>query len=245
MTTVAQIADVQLGKMLDRAKNRGNPTAYLRNVNVRWGELDLSNLQDMRFTDSEMEFFDIRDGDLIVCEGGEPGRSAIWRNGPTDLKYQKALHRVRTHPGILPEYLGYFLRHAANAGLLEPLLTGSTIKHLPRTALLRLSLPLPPTGEQRRIVGKLASLFERTRCASEAIRRVVELGASGSREIGLLGNLERAILAKAFRGELVPQNPADEPASVLLERIRKERADEQPNRRTRHSRSTTGQETTT
>ena len=134
MATIAEIADVQLGKMLDRAKNRGTPAAYLRNVNVRWGEFDLSDLREMRFTEREMGVFDIRDGDLLVCEGGEPGRAAVWRHGPTQLKYQKALHRVRTHAAVLPDYLEYFLRHAASAGLLTPLLTGSTIKHLPRTA---------------------------------------------------------------------------------------------------------------
>jgi type I restriction enzyme, S subunit len=232
-TKVGEIADVQLGKMLDKAKNRGTPTAYLRNINVRWGKLDLSDLLEMRFTEDEMDFFDIRDGDLIVCEGGEPGRAAVWRQGPTRLKYQKALHRVRTGAGVSPEYLAHFLRHAAHTDLLTPLLTGTTIKHLPRTAFLRLGLPLPPAAEQRRIVAKLDSLFARTRSAREELDRIAQLGAASTREFGLLGNLEKAILAKAFRGELVPQDPNDEPAAKLLERIRAARAAEPKAKKTR------------
>jgi type I restriction enzyme, S subunit len=191
-TKVGEIADVQLGKMLDKAKNRGTPTAYLRNINVRWGKLDLSDLLEMRFTEDEMDFFDIRDGDLIVCEGGEPGRAAVWRQGPTRLKYQKALHRVRTGAGVSPEYLAHFLRHAAHTDLLTPLLTGTTIKHLPRTAFLRLGLPLPPAAEQRRIVAKLDSLFARTRSAREELARIPRL----------IEHYKQAILAAAFRGEL-------------------------------------------
>jgi type I restriction enzyme S subunit len=214
-TKVAEIEDVQLGKMLDKAKNRGTPTAYLRNV---------TGVLEMRFTEDEMEFFDIRDGDLIVCEGGEPARAAVWRQGPTRLKYQKALHRVRTSAGISPKYLAHFLRHAANTDLPTPLLTGTTIKHLPRTAFLRPGLPLPPAAEQHRIVAKLDSLFARTRSAREELARIPRL----------IEHYKQANLAKAFRGELVPQDPNDEPAAELLERIRAARAAEpKPKRRGR------------
>ncbi len=186
------LADIQLGKMLDKTKNKGDPTPYLRNINVRWGSFDLSDVLEMRFTQEERVFFSIKDNDLIVCEGGEPGRAAIWRAGPTVLKYQKALHRVRLLEWVIPDFVYYFLRHASKQGLLESFLTGTTIKHLPRNAFLRFKLPLPPTNEQRRIVAKLDSLFERTRRAREELSQIPRL----------IENYKRAILEAAFRGAL-------------------------------------------
>lgn len=186
------VADIQLGKMLDKTKNKGDPTPYLRNINVRWGSFDLSDVLEMRFTREERGFFSIEDNDLIVCEGGEPGRAAIWRAGPTVLKYQKALHRVRLSEWVIPDFVYYFLRHASKQGLLESFLTGTTIKHLPRNAFLRFKLPLPPTNEQRRIVAKLDSLFERTRHAREELSHIPRL----------IENYKNAILEAAFRGDL-------------------------------------------
>src|SRR5690348_12494404 len=91
---MGQIADVQLGKMLDKQKNKGQARRYLRNINVRWGSFDLSDLAEMRMSDDETQMFDVRDGDLMVCEGGEPGRAAVWKLGDKDLAFQKALMRV-------------------------------------------------------------------------------------------------------------------------------------------------------
>jgi type I restriction enzyme, S subunit len=190
--TIGDCADIQLGKMLDKTKNKGDPTLYLRNINVRWGSFDLSDVLEMRFTPEEREFFSIKDDDLIVCEGGEPGRAAIWRSGPTELKYQKALHRVRLSEGVVPDFVYYFLRHASQQGFLDSLLTGTTIKHLPRTAFLRLNLSLPPTNEQRRIVAKLDSLLERTRRAREELSQIPRL----------IEHYKKAILEAAFRGGL-------------------------------------------
>ena len=79
--TIADVANTKLGKMLDGAKNVGDPVAYLRNVNVRWGEFDLSDLLEMRVTPDERAALSVRDGDLFMCEGGEPGRCAVWRGG--------------------------------------------------------------------------------------------------------------------------------------------------------------------
>lgn len=74
-----EIADFHLGKMLDQKKNRGEPLPYLANVNVRWGEFELSDLRLMRFEASELERFSLEYGDIVMCEGGEPGRCAIWK----------------------------------------------------------------------------------------------------------------------------------------------------------------------
>ena len=68
-----------LGKMLDKKKNKGGLKPYLRNINVRWGKFTFDNLLEMRFEESEYVRFGLEDGDLVICEGGEPGRCALWR----------------------------------------------------------------------------------------------------------------------------------------------------------------------
>ncbi|MCW5716049.1 MAG: restriction endonuclease subunit S [Bauldia sp.] len=222
--TVAEIADAKLGKMLDAAKNEGIPTRYLRNVNVRWGDFDLSDLQEMKVKAEELDSLSVRDGDIFVCEGGEPGRSAVWRGGPSNLTFQKALHRLRVRPGVDPNFVSRYLKHATDVGLLDPLLTGTTIRHLPQVALGRLRIPLPPSAEQRRIVAKLDVLNARLERVRAELDRVTSRGDRVGDPRSLLDRLEAAILAKAFRGELVSQDINDEPGSVLLDRIRAERA---------------------
>src|SRR6266581_955289 len=93
---LGQIADVKLGKMLDKAKHRsGRPLPYLRNINVRWGSVNTSDLLEMNFEDDELDRFGLRKGDVLVCEGGEPGRAAVWNGSIPNIKYQKAIHRIR------------------------------------------------------------------------------------------------------------------------------------------------------
>ena len=75
---VGAVAVARLGKMLDKSKNTGTPRRYLRNLNVRWFDFDLSDILKMRFEDSELSEFEIRPGDVLICEGGEPGRAAVW-----------------------------------------------------------------------------------------------------------------------------------------------------------------------
>jgi type I restriction enzyme S subunit len=75
---VSEIAHHSLGKMLDKAKNKGEPRPYLRNLNVRWFEFDLSDLLEMRFLPEEAAKYTAVKGDLLICEGGYPGRAAIW-----------------------------------------------------------------------------------------------------------------------------------------------------------------------
>lgn len=75
---LSEIAESRLGKMLDKSKNIGTPTKYLRNINVRWFDFDLTDLLDIKATEKDMETLGLRCGDVLVCEGGEPGRAAVW-----------------------------------------------------------------------------------------------------------------------------------------------------------------------
>ena len=155
---LAEIADCCLGKMLDKQKNRGEPRPYLRNVNVRWFEFDLSDLLEMPFETSERERYSVRKGDLVVCEGGYPGRCAIWEDDEP-VFFQKALHRVRCHEPERAKWVQYFLWMSDADDSLRSHFTGSGIQHLTGQALARLKIPLPPLEEQRRIVAVLDDAF--------------------------------------------------------------------------------------
>jgi type I restriction enzyme, S subunit len=211
-TTLRQVADIKLGKMLDAAKNKGQPVPYLRNTNVRWGSFNLADLFHMRMTTEELETYAIKDGDILVCEGGEPGRAAVWRSGPTELKFQKALHRARACDGISPEFLAHYLRHICATGEIEGKFTGTTIKHLPLASISDLPLPLAPTSEQQRIVAKIGSLSAKSRRAREQLDHVPRL----------VEQYKQAILVAALRGELTQDwrsKQVDvESAQTLIER---------------------------
>ncbi len=152
--------DACLGKMLDARKNKGTPQPYLGNSNVRWGKFDLDDLAEMRFEPHEEERYSLLPGDLIVCEGGEPGRCAIW-TGPAGMKVQKALHRIRPKRTLDNYYLFYWFQYAAKAGQLEQHFTGTTIKHLTGKAIAALEVPLPPIDIQRAMVDVLRQLDDR------------------------------------------------------------------------------------
>ena len=169
-TTFGDIAETQLGKMLSakaRTGNGGRP--YLRNKNVQWGRIDLDDLLQMDFTDQELDKFRLHPGDLLVCEGGEVGRAAIWRGTIAECAYQKALHRVRPRGGVLPEYLLYLLMHYASTHAFERYVTGSTIAHLPQEDLRTLPVPLPPLVEQRQIVAAIDKHVSRLEAAERSL----------------------------------------------------------------------------
>lgn len=148
---LGDIVDSCLGKMLDAKKNKGDYHQYLANINVRWGDFDLTNLSLMRFELSEAERYGIKDGDLIICEGGEPGRCAIWRDQLPNMKIQKALHRVRPKNGLDIRFLYYWFLLAGKTERIDRYFTGSTIKHLPGDNLAEIEIDLPTINNQKAI----------------------------------------------------------------------------------------------
>ncbi len=143
-SSLGEIAEFRLGKMLDQEKNRGDLMPYLANVNVRWGKFDLRDLREMRFEQDELDVFGLKSGDIVMCEGGEPGRCAIWKEQLPKMMIQKAIHRIRCHENMDHVYLYYSLRHQGHSGHLATLFTGATIKHLPREKLAKVTVVVPP-----------------------------------------------------------------------------------------------------
>ena len=153
-----EIADNRLGKMLDKAKNTGKRYPYLRNTNVQWRHIDLDDVKEISLEASELEEFRLLPGDLLICEGGYPGRCAIWSDPDREMYFQKALHRVRPKCGIAVELIAISLEADSKSGNLDQHFTGATIKHFVGQALGRYLIPLPPLAEQSRIVIRVAQL---------------------------------------------------------------------------------------
>jgi type I restriction enzyme S subunit len=157
---LGEIADCQLGKMLDKKHDSGSiQRPYLRNATIRWFDIDVSDLLFMDIEDHEMDRFSVCSGDLLVCEGGEPGRAAIWRANSGVFGFQKALHRLR--PGksrVLPEYLNWVLWILSQRGMLGDHITSATIAHLTREKLLKIRILLPPLSAQERFARELGAL---------------------------------------------------------------------------------------
>ena len=156
--SLLNIAKIELGKTLDSAKNIGTNYPYLRSVNVRWNEVDLSDLKEMRFEPEELDRYTVRHNDLLICEGGDVGRSCVWTD-EKEILYQNALHRVRFYGGCNPFYFMYYMMYYESCGIIKALCKGVTIKHLTGNVLSLIPFALPPIEEQDRIVKRLNRIF--------------------------------------------------------------------------------------
>jgi type I restriction enzyme, S subunit len=183
--TLGDIAEIKLGKMLDAKKHTtGRLLPYLNNISVRWNEVDTSNLQQMYFDDDELERYGLKQNDVVVCEGGEPGRAAVWDGRVTDLKFQKAIHRVRFNVPFEPYLLVAYLQAIAGTKQLERFFTGGGIKHLTRQSFAQLPVPIMPLPEQRRVAACLLALDS--------------LLAAQSRKLATLGRQKKGLMHRLF-----------------------------------------------
>ena len=145
----------ELGKTLNQSKDTGSLQPYLCAVNVQWDSLDFTTLKQARFEEDELERYSVQKNDLLVCEGGDVGRAAIW-NQEKPMLYQNALHRLRFSNNCNPRFYLFCLKHLKNKGVLDGRYAkGVTIKHLVKSALLSIQVPVPPLSEQSRIVAEL------------------------------------------------------------------------------------------
>ena len=186
-----KIIDARLGKMLDKEKNTGNYRKYLRNINVRWFSFDLSDLLEMRIEDDEIEKYSVSHNDLIICEGGEPGRCAVWDKHDS-IFYQKALHRVRFLDNSNPKFYMYYLWFSAQTGQLCRYFTGTGIKHLTGQSLSKVVVPKTDRPTQDSIVAEIESRLS----VCDSIENTVDTALQQAEA------LRQSILKKAFEGKL-------------------------------------------
>lgn len=205
---ISDVASSSLGKTLDKEKNKGHLKNYLCALNVQWGYIDFSTIKQFRLEENEFQRYCIKKGDLLVCEGGDVGRAAIWEH-ESEFYYQNAIHRIRFKENISEKWFMYQLRYLKNIGIIDNACKGVTIKHLTQNVLNSLSFTLPPLPEQQRIVAEIERWF--------ALIDQIEQGKADLRTA--IKQAKNKILDLAIHGKLVPQDPNDEPASELLKRI--------------------------
>ena len=214
--TLQTIATSSLGKTLDKAKNKGDLKPYLCSINVYWDGIDLTTVKEARLEENELPKYLLRPGDLLICEGGDVGRSAVWES-TQEMYYQNALHRVRFYGEINPHYFQLLLECYKGNQILDAYSKGMTIKHLVQTALNTIVFPLPPLSEQTRIVDAVNRLLPYLHSYDRSEQKLSALNT------GFPEALKKSILQEAVQGKLVPQDPSDEPAEALLGRIRAEK----------------------
>lgn len=190
------VTQSRLGKMLDAKQQTGlHQHFYLRNPNIQWGKVVLDDLQKMDFDEKDQKEFKLENGDVLICEGGEVGRAAIWREEMKDCYYQKALHRVRPKKDIVnSEYLCDLMWFLAKYGGLNDHVSSATIAHLTGAKLKTMEIPIPPIDLQN----KYAAYVNKYR---ESKNRLVD-----SQEV--IERLFCSLTENAFRGELSKQTEA-------------------------------------
>ena len=198
------------GKALNSANSDGKFLTYITTSNVYWDKFELKNLKTMPFTENEIDKFTVTKGDLLVCEGGDIGRSAIW-NFDEEIRIQNHLHRLRPYSRIYTKFYYYIMYLYKANGRING--NGIGLQGLSSNALHKIIVPVPPIEEQKRIVNNITSVLS-------LLEQIESQKQSLSSQID---NIKSKILDLAIRGKLVPQDPNDEPASVLIERIRAEK----------------------
>ena len=153
------IAESDLGKTMNKGQNAGKLVPYLCSINVYWNKIDLSKIKQAQFTESDLAKYLLQKNDLLICEGGDIGRAAIWDKGEI-MYYQNALHRVRFYGKVFPKFFLYILSLYKALGLLDKKSKGMTIKHFTKSALNSIVIPLPPLLEQKRIIEKIDQLMQ-------------------------------------------------------------------------------------
>ena len=202
------------GKALNAKEREGKLLQYITTSNLYWGEFLLDNLKSMYFKESEIAKCTVTQGDLLVCEGGDIGRAAIW-NYPFDMRIQNHIHRLRPYISLCLNfycYVFFYYKYSHRIGG-----KGIAIQGLSSNAIHQLLIPLAPLREQERIVKRLETLEPYLDEYDNIASELTALNESFPEQI------KKSILQYAIQGKLVPQDPKDEPASVLLEKIKAEK----------------------
>lgn len=174
---LGEVCESDLGKTLNQAKDTGNLRPYLCAVNIQWDKIDLTTLKQTKFEDSELERYTVRKGDLLVCEGGDIGRAAIW-DKEEPILYQNALHRIRFNGEVLSRFCLLYLHSLKQNGILDNRYAkGVTILHLVKSSLLSIPIPVPTIEEQQQVVSELdllSGVIEKQKAQLEELDKLAQ-----------------------------------------------------------------------
>lgn len=217
VSAVGREFEIKLGKMIDAEKNVGTPKPYLGNRAVQWDRIDTSNLPTVRMSPGDIQRFRLQKGDLLVCEGGDVGRAAIWEGQLDECYYQKALHRLRPLRGFNSQVMAALLRQWSDKGQLTNYVTQTSIAHLPREKFMEVPMPVPPLPEQRAIatalsdvdglLGALDRLIAKKRDLKQAAMQQLLTGQTrlpgfhGEWEVKRLGDVGTCIRGVSYQGD--------------------------------------------
>jgi type I restriction enzyme, S subunit len=171
MKCVDEIADSRLGKMRDKQFITGNHLKYyLGNSNVKWFSFSFDKMEQMDFDDDEQLKYSLQYGDLLVCEGGEIGKCAIWKCEMNDVYFQKALHRIRVKKDMVNEYyLAYVFYLFALGNGFANVTNGATIAHLTGVKLKKILIPTPPVMLQNQFAEIVTKTEEQKALVNKAV----------------------------------------------------------------------------
>ncbi len=211
--TIGEVAQVQLGRQRSPQHHSGSQMRpYLRSANVTWGGVCLDDVKEMNFDDADFETYRLEPGDLLLNEAsgspGEVGKPVIWDGEIENCCFQNTLLRLRSTE-VNIRYLYWYCFASALSGRFGDAGRGVNIRHLGKRGLSQFPIPVAPSEKQGEIAVRLDQQFEQVKRLEQAAQLVLDRVAA----------LRQAVLAEAFSGQLMPQNPNDESASALLDRI--------------------------
>ena len=177
ISATKRVYEIRLGKMLQNEPRTSNDVRvhYLKSVHVQWDGVDVTDVPLMWASPREVERYAVKNGDLLVCEGGEGGRCSILDNVPDGTIIQNALHRVRPSSGWSNQFLYYVMRAISGTGYFDAINDKATIAHFTKEKFDALRIPLPPIPEQRAIVRYLDAATTAIDAKIARARRLIEL----------------------------------------------------------------------
>lgn len=211
---LGEIFQHNTGKALNSTNRSGVSLKYITTSNLYWNRFELSNLKEMFFTDTELEKCTVQKGDLLVCEGGDIGRAAIWQSDD-NIRIQNHIHRLRAYSTVCTEffyYLFYLYKHAGWIGG-----KGIGIQGLSSKAIHILVFPLPPFAEQKRIVAKIEELLPYIDRYEQAWSKLEQFNRRFPED------MKKSLLQHAIQGKLVEQRPEEGTAEELFSQIQEEK----------------------
>lgn len=211
---IGELFQHNTGKALNSSDKSGESYEYITTSNVYWNHFELEKLKTMLFTEAELEKFTVQKGDLLVLEGGDCGRAAIW-SYDFPMRIQNHIHRLRPYGAICLEYFYHVFYLYKHTGMING--KGIAIQGLSANALHTLTAPLPPLAEQKRIVAKIEELLPLIDRYEEAWTKLEEFNKR------FPGDMQKSLLQMAIQGKLVEQRPEEGTGEELYTKIQAEK----------------------